>query len=80
MYFVLNVPVSMPRRSVLWRRFGRSFTNQQPLCRFAECDDNATSADFGRPLCALHHSLIEEMAHERRRFTVADVPAQYHGA
>lgn len=80
MYVVLNVPAAMPRRWVLRRRFGRSFTSQQPLCQFAQCDDNATSGTVGRPLCALHQSLIEEIQQERHLFPISDVSTHSHRA
>ena len=80
MYVVLNVPAGVPRRWVLRRRFGRPFRSQQPLCQFAQCDDNATSGDIGRPLCALHHSLIEEIQQERRQVALSEASARYHGA
>lgn len=78
MYVVLNVPAAMPRRWALRRRFGRSFSHQQQLCQFALCDENATTKDVGRPLCALHQSLIEEIQYEVPAYPVCELPVHHH--
>ena len=63
MYAVVNMPVSLGLR----RRFMSMRSRRRPrvvarLCRFSECDKDATSSRVGPALCALHESLFNELA------------------